>query len=217
VKYVTTCERIHTPAAVLTTLIQTDQDRRPAGWREDKGNSRERGRNNNGQSSSKSRERSHDFGLSKYTYPTNTGIIRTQENETYLDHTNVYRYGGIKGDSATDDCVRESVTAETLSNSSTTLGGYQTGISKEQEACRRLADGEIWEMVQEDLAGRYRLEEFALKLLAGSRLEVEGQNIRVVLNSIWQERGLGLAARSAIGLALRQRLGVSYELFFTVS
>ncbi len=78
-------------------------------------------------------------------------------------------------------------------------------------------DPHLWERVLEDLEGRYRLGT-ALALLEGSELlieESEGQRrVQVLLKSLWQERELGMAARSAIGMALRQRLGPGYSITF---
>ena len=75
----------------------------------------------------------------------------------------------------------------------------------------------LWEQVREDLKGRYRLGA-ELALLEGSWLVVEdgGRERRAVvcLQEPWQERELGLTARGAIGLALRQRLGPGYVIGF---
>jgi hypothetical protein len=75
----------------------------------------------------------------------------------------------------------------------------------------------LWEQVREDLKGRYRLGT-ELALLEGSWLVVEegrGERRAIVrLKELWQERELGLAARGAIGLALRQRLGPDYTIGF---
>lgn len=78
----------------------------------------------------------------------------------------------------------------------------------------------LWEQVQEDLAGRYRLGA-ALDLLDGSQLSLQeqpnGEREAVVrLRTPWQERELGMVARSAISLALRQRLGPGYEVIYRV-
>ncbi len=86
------------------------------------------------------------------------------------------------------------------------------------------AEVDLWEAVLEDLAGRYRLGA-TLDLLEGSRLRlIESENVSengdgsrkavVRLAAVWQMRELGAAARSAIGLALRQRLGPGYVTIF---
>lgn len=215
VEYITTCEQIRTPAAVLTTLIQTDQDRTPAWWGSRHSTSGEKGRGISGQSKGRGRERSHDFSLDKYTYPTNVRINNSQGSKDYSDHTNTNRHGDLEIDSPADAYVREDVTLEALVNSAPILDGSQPGGGEVHGACGRVAVGEVWKVVQEDLAGRYHLGDTTLRLLEGSRLEVCSHKMQVMLGSIWQERELGLAARSAIGLALRQRLGMGYELAFT--
>jgi hypothetical protein len=211
VEYVTTCERIRTPAAVLTTLIQTDQDRTPTTRSNGKDINRDRSRNNNGQNKSKSRGKSKDFGLSEYTYPTDWEISISQSN--FMATGKETPEAGISVPKVSGSA---DATFETLVNSNVRLDTYQIHNDMRRGKDHLVGDA-IWEIVQEDLAYRYRLEDATLKLLEGSRLEAEGQKVRVVLSSIWQERELGLVARSAIGLALRQRLGLGYDpLFVTV-
>ncbi len=90
------------------------------------------------------------------------------------------------------------------------------GLEKDYGSSSGFLEG-LWEQVCEDLAGRYRIGA-ALGLLEESRLWLEEEagerRAVVVLRSAWQERELGLVARSAIGLALRQRLGPGYVLGF---
>lgn len=76
----------------------------------------------------------------------------------------------------------------------------------------------LWELIYEDLEGRFRLGE-ALELLEGAALYLPGlddeeNTVTVQLNSPWQERALGMAARSAIALAVRQRLGPGFKVTF---
>ncbi len=73
----------------------------------------------------------------------------------------------------------------------------------------------LWEKIYEDLEGRFRLGD-ALELLKGALLFLPGENdydnhVTLQLNSPWQERALGMAARSAIALAVRQRLGPGFK------
>ena len=76
---------------------------------------------------------------------------------------------------------------------------------------------ELWEQIQEDLVGRYRLGN-VLNLLEGSWLWLTDEPCQatIVLASPWQERELGTAVRSAVGMAVRQRLGPGYRLCFEV-
>lgn len=73
----------------------------------------------------------------------------------------------------------------------------------------------LWEKIYEDLEGRFRLGD-ALELLKGALLFLPGPEdyenyVTLQLNSPWQERALGMAARSAIALAVRQRLGPGFK------
>lgn len=76
----------------------------------------------------------------------------------------------------------------------------------------------LWEKIYEDLEGRFRLGE-ALDLLKGAKLYLPAPDdqenyVTVQLCSLWQERALGMAARSAIALAVRQRLGPGFKVNF---
>jgi hypothetical protein len=215
VEYVTTCERIRTPAAVLTTLIQTDQDRTPTEWDSSKGSSPGRSWSSSGHSKNKSKSRVSDFGLSKCTYPREAKISNLQGSIDHLNNANVTLHEKVAAINAINSYGLDT-TNTAFSTSSTTLpDSHQGEINKGRGVRTKVIGEEVWATVQEDLANRYRLGDTALKLLEGSCLEVEGQKAKVVLGSVWQERELGLADRSAIGLALRQRLGSGYELTFT--
>ena len=74
---------------------------------------------------------------------------------------------------------------------------------------------DLWEQIKEDLAGRYRLASI-LPLLEGAWLWLaeDSPQVSVVLASPWQERELSMVARSALGMAIRQRLGPGYTLRF---
>lgn len=83
---------------------------------------------------------------------------------------------------------------------------------------------ELWhEIVDYDLAGRFRLEERQLANLSDSRLEPATnteipetqKQLRIVLRSIVEETQLELATRNTIGLAIRQKLGPGYKIVFT--
>ena len=86
-------------------------------------------------------------------------------------------------------------------------------VSRKQEGPDPDVYAELWQAVCEDLAGRYRLGAI-LNLLEGSWLWLSQEaNLAVaiiVLASPWQLHELGLAARSAINMALRQQLGPGY-------
>jgi hypothetical protein len=69
-------------------------------------------------------------------------------------------------------------------------------------------------VAQEDLAGRFRLPDADLALLRGSQLCLQDPQVLVKLASVWQERELSLTTKSAIELALRQRLGPGYIIEF---
>jgi hypothetical protein len=76
----------------------------------------------------------------------------------------------------------------------------------------------LWEKIYEDLEGRFRLGE-ALELLSGAQLYLPApddleNNVTVRLKSLWQERALGLSARSAVAMAIRQRLGPGFKVIF---
>ncbi len=75
---------------------------------------------------------------------------------------------------------------------------------------------ELWSQIQEDLAGRYRVATSELERLKGSVLRVQAEQVSVVMASVWQQRELGLTARSAVGMALRQRLGPGFSLEFVI-
>jgi hypothetical protein len=92
-------------------------------------------------------------------------------------------------------------------------------IAFSQPACFAPVETEaatgLWEKIYEDLEGRFRLGE-ALELLSGALLFLPRANdyenqVTLQLNSPWQERALGMAARSAIALAVRQRLGPGFK------
>lgn len=77
---------------------------------------------------------------------------------------------------------------------------------------------DLWEKIFEDLEGRFRLGE-SLDLLRGAQLFLpapgELENcVTVLLAGPWQERALSMAARSAIALAIRQRLGPGFKVTF---
>lgn len=97
-------------------------------------------------------------------------------------------------------------------------GSYPAASYEEDSQLSEELETVLWEQIREDLAGRFRMDSL-LKLLDGSRLrlieQLNGERIAlIVLATPWQERGLGMAARSAIGMALRQRLGPGYNLYF---
>ncbi len=76
----------------------------------------------------------------------------------------------------------------------------------------------LWQKIYEDLEGRFRLGE-ALELLKGAQLYLptpddQENYVSVRLNSPWQERALGLTARSAVAMAIRQRLGPGFKVTF---
>lgn len=76
----------------------------------------------------------------------------------------------------------------------------------------------LWAKIYEDLEGRFRLGE-ALELLNGAQLYLatpddQENYVTVRLNSPWQERAMGMAARSAVAMAIRQRLGPGFKVTF---
>jgi hypothetical protein len=76
----------------------------------------------------------------------------------------------------------------------------------------------LWEKIYEDLEGRFRLGE-ALELLSGAQLYLPAPEdpenyVTVRLNSPWQERALSMTARSAVAMAIRQRLGPGFKVMF---
>jgi hypothetical protein len=76
----------------------------------------------------------------------------------------------------------------------------------------------LWEKIYEDLEGRFRLGA-SLELLQGALFFLPGPDdgetcVTLQLSSPWQERTLGMAARSAITLAVRQRLGPGFKVNF---
>jgi hypothetical protein len=82
----------------------------------------------------------------------------------------------------------------------------------------------LWkDIVDFDLAGRFRLDDRELTHLVGSRLKMptdvatpeNEKQIKIVLRSIIEEHQLGIATRNIIQLAIRQKLGPGYTLFFT--
>lgn len=169
VAYVTGCEKLRTPAAVLTVLIQTDQDRTKVV---------SKAKTSLKKKYPKARHSSASFDLGKYAYlTTNPGpsdtLNSSQGDMPFEKPKSLFSPGHKEGD-------------------------------------------RLWQQIQEDLRGRYRLAANELELFTGSTLYFEkGGEATVVLASVWQQRELGLASRSAVALALRQRLGVSCELKFT--
>ncbi|HEX2909941.1 MAG TPA: hypothetical protein VH186_03980, partial [Chloroflexia bacterium] len=81
----------------------------------------------------------------------------------------------------------------------------------------------IWQDILDyDLAGRFKLSRSELDLLIGSRLELNvdvaqgsEKQLRVLLRSAFEENQLGLTTRNVIQLAIRQKLGPGYMLSFT--
>jgi hypothetical protein len=81
----------------------------------------------------------------------------------------------------------------------------------------------LWrDIVDCDLAGRFKLSSRELDLLVSSRLELNiggaedsEKRLRVVLRSIFEENQLELTTRNVIQLAIRQKLGPGYKLSFT--
>jgi hypothetical protein len=77
----------------------------------------------------------------------------------------------------------------------------------------------IWQLVLDDLAGRFQLDSTSLSLLTGAHLEFTCHHTDnlpgiIWLASPWQERQLSILARQQIRLALRQRAGPGYTFEF---
>ncbi|MBN9387060.1 MAG: replication protein [Chloroflexi bacterium] len=96
-------------------------------------------------------------------------------------------------------------------------GGNSQSRSGDFLSAEEVATG-LWEKIYEDLEGRFRLGQ-SLELLRGALFFLPGPDdcenfVTLQLSSPWQERTLGMAARSAITLAVRQRLGPGFKVNF---